>query len=60
LVYGMAKPLPDVFKDDSVGRTLMAHAERLYLQEETRFIEATCSEFEMPCFDVPTSAENFE
>jgi hypothetical protein len=56
----MAKPLPDVFKDDSVGRTLMAHAERLYLQEETRFIEATCSEFEMPCFDVPTSAENFE
>jgi hypothetical protein len=59
-VCGMAKPLPDVFKDDSVGGTIMSYAERLHLQEESRFIEATCSEFEMPCFDVPTSAQSFE
>lgn len=57
----MAKALPDYFKDDTnPTKTLMAYADKKCSERDEEYLAKTCSQFELPLFDVPTNVHNFD
>lgn len=51
----MTKQVPGAFKN-SEDQAILKAAERLSNQHDRAFIDRTCSEFEVPFFDIPTDA----
>lgn len=59
----MAKQIPEFFKTDDGPKELkkiLAHADRRNTETEDKFVADHCTEYEVPCFEMPTNARDYE